>query len=52
MDQRAAVIGGTAPLGIWSKDGHGTIPGLPIVGDEFVAHAENESRLNIQLQLL
>lgn len=53
MDKRAAVTDGTAvTLGAWSDDGHGTIPGLPIVGDELVAHAQDDPRLNIHLELL
>ena len=53
MGKRAAVTVNTAaPLEARSEYGYGTIPGLPIVGDEFVAHAEDEPRLNIQLELL
>ena len=53
MGKRAAVTVNTAaPLEALSEYGYGTIPGLPIVGDEFVAHAEDEPRLNIQLELL
>ena len=42
----------SALFGIRSNDGHGAIPGLPVVGDEFIAHAEDKPRLNIQLELL
>ena len=41
-----------APLGAWSENGHRTIPGLPVVGDELVTHAQDDPRLNIQLELL
>ena len=53
MGKRAAVTVNTAaPLEARSEYEYGTIPGLPIVGDEFIAHAEDEPRLNIQLELL